>query len=87
MASALRKIVIFLSLIAFTVSSIIGLAAGNSVTTIMLRSSIVFVFFASIGFLLSPVFLQLWGENTEETSEYDSYEEEGSGEETSPEDE
>ncbi len=69
MAASIRKIVVFLSLIAFTLSSIIGLVGGLQVTTILMRASIVFIIFAAVGMVLTPVFIQLWGESTSQTTE------------------
>ena len=76
MAGLLRKIVVFLSLIAFLLSSIIGLAGGLNVTTIIYRSLIVFAIFAAIGMALVPVFIKMWGENAPVTEEFNMASEE-----------
>lgn len=76
MATALRKIVVFLSLIAFTLSSIIGLAGGIEVTAIIYRSLIVLVAFVIIGMSLIPIFIKMWGEDTQETMGFDEFPEE-----------
>lgn len=76
MVGLLRKIVVFLSLIAFLLSSIIGLAGGLNITTIIYRSLIVFAVFAAIGMALVPVFIQMWGENAPVTEEFNMASEE-----------
>jgi len=82
MVGLMRKIVVFLSLIAFLLSSIIGLAGGLNITTIIYRSLIVFAVFAAIGMALVPVFIQMWGENAPVTEEFNMTSEEQPPEES-----
>jgi len=80
MAFLLRKVVVFLALIAFVLSSIIGLASGNHVPTIIFRGLTVFLAFLIVGWVLVPLFIILWGEESHEEDESAMLEEEGSSE-------
>lgn len=80
MSAALRKIVVSLALIAFTLSTIIGLAAGYQISTVIFRGMAVFGVFVAIGWLLVPVFIQIWGEDAPQNLEFESNNEEESPE-------
>lgn len=80
MSAALRKIVVSLALIAFTLSTIIGLAAGYQISTVIFRGMAVFVIFVAIGWLFVPLFIQIWGEDAPQEPEFETNNKEESAE-------
>lgn len=71
MSAALRKIVVSLALIAFTLSTIIGLAAGYQISTVIFRGMVVFLAFVAVGWLFVPIFIQVWGEDAQQNAEFE----------------
>jgi hypothetical protein len=80
MSAAMRKIVVFLSLIAFTLSTIIGLASGYQISTVIFRGLVVLLLFVAVGWLLAPLFVKLWGEDAQLNTEFETVKEEESSE-------